>query len=204
MVAEPFRHARQSSVAQKAGINTETGPQSLAHVEIHCAVQYISDRMNDLPVAMTVVGTSNFQPGNAMMTIYEDASRTGSNAVDSTLRSFTVVTKGLQQIATETSEFGKRSYEHQMTMFEKLLQAKSMDKTLELQNDFAKSIYQSWVSQATKLGEIYADMAREAYKPFEQAALGSYGRGVEYTRETTQAAAKPAKAAKAVDNQATA
>ncbi|MBB4001460.1 phasin family protein [Aurantimonas endophytica] len=135
------------------------------------------------------------------MNIYEDATRTSRSVADSALQSFTVVSRGLQQLATETSEFGKRSYEHQMTMLEKLLQARSMDKTLELQNDFAKSIYQSWVSQATKLGEIYADMSREAYKPFEQIALGSYGGGVEYTRETPQA---PAKTAKVVDAQASA
>ncbi|UIJ73781.1 phasin family protein [Aurantimonas sp. HBX-1] len=129
------------------------------------------------------------------MTIYEEATRTSKNALDGTLQSFAVVAKGLQQIASETSEFGKRSYEHQMTMLEQLLQARSVDKSLELQNDFAKSIYQSWVSQATKLSEIYADMAREAYKPLEQAALGTYGRGVEYTRETSQATVKAAKAA---------
>ncbi|NDV88113.1 phasin family protein [Aurantimonas aggregata] len=128
------------------------------------------------------------------MTSYEDATRTSKSAVDSTLDSLTVVTKGLQQIATETSEFGKRSYEHQMAMLEKLLQARSMDKTFELQGDFAKSIYQSWVSQTTKFGEIYADMAREACKPLEQIALGSYGRGVEYTRENSETAAKVAKA----------
>jgi hypothetical protein len=36
-----------------------------------------------------------------------------------------------------------------------------------VQTDYAKSSYESFVAEATKLGELYADLAREAYKPFE-------------------------------------
>ena len=194
MVAEPFPRTRQSLLRQKAGINAERHGR-YGNVENHCAVQYIGLSMNDPLAAGPSSAEDHFLSEETTMTIYEEATRTSKNALDGTLQSFAVVAKGLQQIASETSEFGKRSYEHQMTMLEQLLQARSVDKSLELQNDFAKSIYQSWVSQATKLSEIYADMAREAYKPLEQAALGTDGRGVEYTRETSQATVKAAKAA---------
>jgi len=30
-----------------------------------------------------------------------------------------------------------------------------------------KSTYEGFVAEATKLGELYADLAKESYKPFE-------------------------------------
>ena len=50
---------------------------------------------------------------------------------------------------------------------EKLLGAKSLDKAIEIQTDYAKSAYEGFVAQATKIGELYADLAKETYKPFE-------------------------------------
>ena len=36
-----------------------------------------------------------------------------------------------------------------------------------MQSDYAKSAYETFVAEATKLSELYADLAKEAYKPFE-------------------------------------
>jgi hypothetical protein len=48
-----------------------------------------------------------------------------------------------------------------------MLGAKSIDKALEIQTDYAKTAYEGFVAQATKIGELYADFAKETYKPFE-------------------------------------
>ena len=129
-----------------------------------------------------------------MVNMYEDAGRVGREAMNSALKSVSVLSAGIQQIASETSAFTRRSYEQQTTLLARLMRARTMDTTLEVQNEFAKSAYQNWVSQATKLGEIYADMAREAFKPFEQAALGAYGRGAERAHEAGQAAGTASRA----------
>jgi len=48
-----------------------------------------------------------------------------------------------------------------------LLGVKSLDKAIEVQTDYAKNAYEGFVSQANKLGALYADLAKETYKPFE-------------------------------------
>ena len=126
------------------------------------------------------------------MKMYEDADRVGREAMNSALKSGSVLTAGIRQIASETSDFTRRSCEQQTTLLARLMQARSMDTTLEVQSDVAKSAYQNWVSQATKLGEIYADMAREACKPFEQSAFGAFGGRAEQAHKAGQAAAKAA------------
>lgn len=126
------------------------------------------------------------------MHIHEDAGRTGREAVNSALKSVAVLSAGFQQIASETSDYARRTREQQAALLARLMQARSIDTTLEIQNAFAKSAYQDWVSQATKLGEIYADMAREACKPFDRSALGAFGRGAEPARTARHAAGRTA------------
>ena len=50
---------------------------------------------------------------------------------------------------------------------EKLFGVKTLDKAVELQTEFARSAYEGFVAKAAKIGEIYADLAKETYKPFE-------------------------------------
>ncbi|MDY8109857.1 phasin family protein [Fulvimarina sp. 2208YS6-2-32] len=105
-----------------------------------------------------------------MINMYDDATKMTKDMMDSSLKSIAIMSKGFQQLAAETQDYTKRAYEHQASYFENLMQAKSLDKSMEIQSEFAKSAYQEWVAQATKLGEIYADTAKEAYKPLEASA----------------------------------
>ena len=50
---------------------------------------------------------------------------------------------------------------------EKLVSAKSLDTALEIQTDYVKQAYQSFVAQATRMSELYAEIAKDAYKPYE-------------------------------------
>lgn len=124
------------------------------------------------------------------MNIYEDATKLSQQTMDNTLKSVSVMTKGLQQIATETSEYAKRAYEQQSSMFEKLASAKTLDKSIEVQTAYAKSAYQEWVSQATRMGEIYTDLAKEAYKPFEGTMAIAGAMGEKVAKETVVNAEK--------------
>ena len=124
--------------------------------------------------------------------MYEDASKMTKEAMDNALRSMSAMTKGFQQIATETSEFTKRSYEQQTAMVEQLMQARTLDKSLELQSEYARTAYQNWVGQATRMGELYADIAKEAYKPFERVAMERRRRRLRQAAQKTQKAAEAA------------
>ena len=52
---------------------------------------------------------------------------------------------------------------------EKLLGAKSYDTAIQIQSEFWKTSYASFVAQATKIGELYSSLAKEAFKPVETA-----------------------------------
>ena len=102
-----------------------------------------------------------------MMKNFEDMQKMSKDSMDATMKSFGSISKATQTIATEFADYSKKSFEDGTKVMEKLLGAKSLDKALEIQTDYAKTAYESFVAQATKIGELYADLAKETYKPFE-------------------------------------
>jgi hypothetical protein len=98
-----------------------------------------------------------------------DFQKMGKDNYDAMVRSYGELNKGLQAIAARWTAFSKDAFEDATRTFEKLVGVKSFEQAIEIQSAYAKRAYDSWVAEATKIGEIYADVAREAYKPVEKA-----------------------------------
>ena len=97
----------------------------------------------------------------------DDIQQFGKDNVDATMKSFGVLSKSMQAIAVEMADYSKKVFEQGTAATEKLIGSKSLEKAIEVQSDYAKSTYEGFVAEATKLGELYANLAKEAYKPFE-------------------------------------
>ena len=102
-----------------------------------------------------------------MLTNFDDIQKLGKDNMDTCMKQFGTVSKGWQAIATEFADYSKKSFEDGSAALEKLIGAKSLEKAIEVQSDYVKTAYEGFVTQATKLGELYADVAKETYKPFE-------------------------------------
>jgi len=98
-----------------------------------------------------------------------DFQKLGKDNYDAMVRSYGELNKGLQAIATRWTAFSKQAFEDATRTFEQLVGVKSFEQAVEIQSAYAKRAYDSWVAEATKIGELYADVAREAYKPVEKA-----------------------------------
>jgi len=99
----------------------------------------------------------------------EDMQKLGKDNMEMAMNSFGALTKSAQAIAAEVVDYTKKSVEGSAAAWEKLLGAKSLEKAMEVQGEYLKSSYEDFVAEATKLGELYVDLAKEAYKPFESA-----------------------------------
>ena len=102
-----------------------------------------------------------------MLKNFEDFQKLGKDNADVAMKQFGTVSKGWQALATEFADYSKKSFEQTTSAFEKLLGAKSLDKAIEVQSDYVKTAYEGFVSQTTKIGELYTDLAKETYKPLE-------------------------------------
>jgi hypothetical protein len=79
---------------------------------------------------------------------------------------FASVREHLTAITTAQTDFAKSSFEANKAYFEKLADVKSPDKFLELTTEYAKSARESFVTEATKIGELYKAFVKEAFTPF--------------------------------------
>jgi hypothetical protein len=101
------------------------------------------------------------------MKSFEDVQKFGKDNAEATMKTLGAVSKSVQTIAVEMADYSKKAFEEGAAATEKLMGAKSLEKAVELQSDYFKTAYEGFVSQSARLGELYASMAQEAYKPFE-------------------------------------
>ena len=97
----------------------------------------------------------------------EEMQQASKESMDLAMKSVGTVSKSAQAIIVEMTDYSKKAFEEGTAALEKLFGAKSFEKAIELQTEYAKSAYEGFVAEATKIGELYADMAKESYKPFE-------------------------------------
>jgi hypothetical protein len=101
---------------------------------------------------------------------FETFQKFNKDGVDAMTKALESSTKSMQAIAAQVTDYSKSSFEQGSGVMEKLMGAKSLDKAIEIQSAFAKTAYDGFVAHATKLGELYADLAKETMKPFEAVA----------------------------------
>lgn len=97
----------------------------------------------------------------------EDIQQYGKEHLETVVASATSVQSGLQAIATAYGDYTKKSFEETRSFVEKLSGAKSLDKALEAQTEFAKSAYETFVTDSQKIAGLYTDLAKQTYKPLE-------------------------------------
>jgi len=102
-----------------------------------------------------------------MLKNFDEVQKLSKDNMDVTMKSINALSKGVQAIAVEVADYSKKSFENGSAAAERLFGAKSLEKAIEIQTDYAKTAYEGFVANATRIGELYAEVAKESYKPFE-------------------------------------
>jgi len=103
-----------------------------------------------------------------MIRNFEGMQKLGQTNVDSAMKLLGEWNKNWQAIAAEMSDYTKRSFEESTATLEKLMSSKSVEQAVEIQTSYAKRAYDDYMQQVSKIGGMYASMAKEAYKPVEK------------------------------------
>jgi phasin family protein len=124
-------------------------------------------------VAVRGAGTSrqiglSIQSGkDSIMVKVEDIQQYGKEHLETVVASATTLQNGIQTIATAYGDYTKKSFEDTKSYVEKMSGVKSLDKAIELQTEFAKSAYETFVAESQKIAGLYTDLAKQTFKPFE-------------------------------------
>jgi hypothetical protein len=72
-----------------------------------------------------------------------------------------------QTLATAYGNYTKKSFEETKAFVEKLSGVRSLDKVVEIQTEFAKQAYETFVTESQKIRELYRGLAKQNLRPFE-------------------------------------
>jgi hypothetical protein len=109
------------------------------------------------------MSNANENDANRNLSQLQDESREQIAAADPSMTSFP---GGFQAIATAYSDYTKKSFEETRSFVEKLSGAKSAGKAIEIQTEFAKSAFETFMADSQKIGALYRDLATQSCKPF--------------------------------------
>jgi phasin family protein len=98
----------------------------------------------------------------------EQFQKAGKEGFDAIVRAYGEANKGFQAIAAEVTDYSKAAFEDATRAFQQLVTAKSAEQAFEIQSQYAKKAYDAHLVEMSKLGEMWADLARDAYKPVER------------------------------------
>ena len=104
-----------------------------------------------------------------MLKNVDEMQQLGKHNVDAAMKSFGAMSKGFQAIAVELANYSKEALDNHVATTERLMGAKSLEKAFEVQSEYVRTAYESFIAHATKIGELYADLAKELYQPIEGA-----------------------------------
>ena len=90
----------------------------------------------------------------------------GKEQTDAAGGSIVAFPGGFQAIASAYGDYTKKSFENTRSFVEKLSGARSFEKAVEIQTEFAKTAYETFVTESQKIGALYGDLAKQSYKPF--------------------------------------
>jgi hypothetical protein len=109
----------------------------------------------------TFMSNANQNSGNRNL-----AQQDSKQQIDSAGAAMNSFAGSCQAIATAYGDYTKKSFEDTRSFVEKLSGVKSLDKAIEIQTEFAKSAFETFMAESQKIGALYRDLAKQSYKPF--------------------------------------
>ena len=91
----------------------------------------------------------------------------GKDTVEAYVKSANAAGKGAETLHNEIYAYSKQSIEDSIAAAKALLGSKSVHEAFELQTDYAKSAFDAYVSELTKLSELVVSTTKETFEPIQ-------------------------------------
>ena len=91
----------------------------------------------------------------------------GKETADAVTKSATVAGKGIESINSEIYSYSKQSIEDAVSASKAVMGSKSVHEAFEFQTDFAKSAFEAYVAELSKISELTTAATKDAFAPFK-------------------------------------
>lgn len=98
---------------------------------------------------------------------YDDFLGFSKDSVEACMKAANIAGKGAESLHNEIYSFSKQSIETSIANAKALMASKSAHEAFELQSDFAKSAFETYIGEMTKLGELMVSTTKETFEPIQ-------------------------------------
>ena len=91
----------------------------------------------------------------------------GKDTAEAVMKSATVAGKSAETINSEIYSFSKQSIEDTVAAAKAVMGSKSVHEAFEYQTDFAKSVFESYVAELSKISELATSATKDSFAPFK-------------------------------------
>jgi phasin family protein len=126
------------------------------------------DHLKDSAETVAKNGTEAFKNGfEKAVKGYDQVLGFGKENVEAYLKAANAAGKGVETLQNEFYLFSKQSVEETLAVTKAVLSAKSVHEAFEIQSDFAKSAFETYVGQVNRVNEIFLSATKEALEPIQ-------------------------------------
>jgi phasin family protein len=99
---------------------------------------------------------------------YDELAALGKDNMDIMVKASTVLVKGIETLGMEVATYGQASVERSVANTQALFGVKTLRELVDLHTELTKETFDSWVEEGTKIGEMSAKVANEAFGPIQE------------------------------------
>lgn len=127
-----------------------------------------ADKATETAEAAVINGTAAFKNGfEKAVKSYDHFLGYGKDTVEAYLKAANAAGKGVETLQSEIYGFSKQSIEDSLAATKAILGSKSVHEAFELQTDFAKTAFDAYVGQMTRLSEIMTSTSKQTFAPLQ-------------------------------------
>jgi phasin family protein len=115
--------------------------------------------------ASTDAVRENFDRGLAALS---EASAFSKQNVEAWLASAAAAQKGFETLSARSVAFQREALEKHMAAAKSLMTAKSVQEFVEKQSDYAKSSFEAYVAELSKVSDLVAGLAKDTLQPINE------------------------------------
>lgn len=119
-------------------------------------------------------GTTFLNGADALKAGFEKAAKSydtvlgySKDTAEAYMKSATVAGKGFETINSEIYSYSKDAIEDSITAGKAILGSKSIHEAFELQTDYAKSAFESYVGELTKVSDLFTSTTKSIFAPLQ-------------------------------------
>jgi phasin family protein len=98
---------------------------------------------------------------------YDSVVSYSKDTAEALIKSATVAGKGAETLNNEIYAYAKQSMEDSLNAGKAFFAAKSVHEAIEIQTGYAKSAFESYVTELTKFNKLFTATAKDSFAPLE-------------------------------------